>query len=124
MSSELISQLPADLFNPERLPARDENGMVLHPDCERIFSAFGEVDEGEAACKFIESLGYEITAIEMDQDPYADEKAVDRYFEQGESSCAFWSPSTPHGDGWVMVCIGDTDEGPTAWYIRREQEEA
>lgn len=99
----------AELFAADKLPARDENGWCTHPDLP-------EWDESESGADVLARIGYEGDWVFMDGD--ADEKLVDAYFEDGEPSCAAWTPTKPEGDGWLLVGIWDTEDGPVALFVR------
>lgn len=47
-----------------------------------------------------------------------DEVLFERYFDEGTSLVAQWEPQPPQGEGWVLLEIFDTEEGPTAMYVR------
>jgi hypothetical protein len=111
--------LPEDLFAVSRLPARDNNGFLFHPDLELIDKVVydGEIfDEGEACFKYIQKLGYEHACIQLEYD--ASDEISARYFESGNPNCSDWEPSKPEGEGWMLAWITDTEDGPVAVYLR------
>jgi hypothetical protein len=120
MNEALKASLPQDLFNPERMPARDGTGMCWHPDYDLIYNGLGVDDEGEAAWKFLQEMGYEYAAYYMENDIEPDE--YDRYCEDDGRSFAFWQPSKPEGDGWLMLGMCVIEDGPCVWYLRLAQE--
>lgn len=116
MNEALKASLPPDLFNPERLPARDEAGRCWHPDYDLIYNGLGVDDEGEATWEFLKGMGYEYAAFYMEHDIEPDE--FDRYANGDQSSFAFWVPSKPEGDDWVMLALCEAEDGPCVWYVR------
>jgi hypothetical protein len=112
MTADILQKLPADLFNPVRLPKRDEYGYVSHPDADLIFELLGVDDEGEAAWKYIVGLGYDHCAVALDDDDLLEEYAIDL-------GCTDWEPEKPEGDGWVLAWITDSEDGPVAVYLRK-----
>jgi len=123
MSAELLALLPADLFNPARLLPRDEDGFTFHPDLEAIIAGLGVGDEGEACDQFIKDMGYEACNIYFEEG--VGDEIADRYFF-GEKKDALrnWQPSTPKGEGWLLLCIIDSEDGPVACYARLNPEGA
>jgi hypothetical protein len=111
MSETLKASLPQDLFSADRLPARDENGMVWHPDYDLIYNGLGVDDEGHAAWQFMKDMGLEFSCDEMDGDLY-DQHEQD--IEDG--SLSFWNPETP--EGWLLLGIYAGEDGPVVWFVR------
>ncbi|HEY1999721.1 hypothetical protein [Paraburkholderia sp.] len=91
---------------------RDEDGWLTHPD-------FPICDEDVRADKFLDAFGIESHFVGMDGD--ADQAFVDRYFEEGESDCTPWTPTPPNGEGWMLLEIYPTEDGPYALFARRAQ---
>lgn len=119
MNDDIIAKLPTDLFSYARLPERDDDGLVCHPDIDLIHELVGVDDEGEATSKFIEALGYKSSHVQMEIDA---PDLADRYFEEESTDCSQWTPSKPDGEGWLLVCIVDTEDGPVACYVRKGEE--
>jgi hypothetical protein len=123
MSHDLVKQLPQDMFNPDRLPERDDSGMCFHPDYDLVYDGLGIDDEGEAASRFMrEYLGLEFCCICIEDDFQAN-PGLEEQYERHDDSCAFWAPSKPEGEGWVLASIYIGEDGPEAWYARRKHEE-
>lgn len=95
---------------------RDENGYWTHP-------ALPEFDEGDSAkCKeWQKAQGLEISHVCLESEDL-DHAAYVAYFENEESTCAQWEPPRPEGEGWFMLAIDDTEDGPTCWWARRTPE--
>lgn len=90
-----------------RALARDEMGCGDHP-------AIPVLEEGMKPTQFFEALGIELVGAmaesEMDTDAYdAMVEAVDYNV---------WTPAAPDGEGWALVAIFDTEDGPAAWWMR------
>ena len=119
MNHELVlpDEMLADLFNPERMPAR-KDGWVSHPDADFIYDQLGIDDEGEAAWQYIKNLGYEYCTVLLDDDfPVL----AEAYFLGGSNDCSAWIPTAPKGKGWFLAWITDSEEGPAAVYVRRAE---
>jgi len=95
-----------------RVIVRDEDGYLTHPD-------FPICDEGTHAGKFLDAFGIEAKFVAMESD---DPAAADRYFEAGEAHCSYWMPTAPEGDGWLLLEIYETEDGPCALYGRDRYE--
>lgn len=91
-----------------RALVRDDMGCGYHP-------ALPTLDEGMNPKQFFEALGIQLAGSmadgEMDMDAY------DAMVEATDYNV--WTPETPAGDGWVLVAIFDTEDGPAAWWIRQ-----
>jgi hypothetical protein len=114
MSQLWISSLPLDLFSPDRLPARDENGMCWHPDYDLIYNGLGVDDEGEAAAAFLKDMGFKFCCATPD----------DEFLQQHDNdgdSIEYWNPDPPE-EGLLLLSIDIGEDGPIAWYVWREQE--
>ncbi len=90
---------------------RDEQGCFSHP-------ALPLTDEDVSARKFLSAFGIESAFVGMEDD-CNDEALLESVGDGG--SCAAWSPSTPSGDGWLLLAIYDTEEGPHALFARPAQ---
>lgn len=97
---------------PEALLApagpRDDDGHVWHP-------ALPILDEGCSLILLLEALGFMTAIVRMESD-CEDDDLLDRVAE-GES-CLAWTPTPPTGDGWNLVLIEETEDGPLAAFIR------
>jgi hypothetical protein len=115
MSETLKASLPLDLFNPVRMPPRDENGMCWHPDYDLIYNGLGIDDEGEATASLMNELGFKFCFTTPD------DELLDQHGYGGDS-IEFWTPECPE-NGWLLFSIDIGEDGPIAWYVRREQVE-
>lgn len=91
-----------------RVVERTSDGWLYHPD-------YPTCDEGTRADKLLEAFGIEPAFVAMESD-YPD--FADRWHEEGLSDCSEWSPTPPTGDGWVLLEIYDTEDGPYAMFGR------
>jgi hypothetical protein len=109
----ILEGLREKLLAPREI-VRDEDGWLAHPD-------YPICDEDVRADKFLDAFGIESSFVAMDGD--ADQAFVDRYFEDDESNCTPWTPTPPEGEGWMLLEIYDTEDGPYAMFARRKVEE-
>lgn len=86
---------------------RDEMGMGDHPDLPWL-------DEGMKPRSFFAALRMELahTSAEDQLDDEALEAMGDLV------NWADWQPTPPQGDGWKLVSIFDTEDGPVSWWLR------
>lgn len=97
-------------FEAARLPARDEDGHIYHPDMDGI--GFDEFDMGPQ----LRALGWCSTTVSFESDSTDEQK--DRYSDSNSPDCSFWAPTSPDGVGWLMAAIYDTEDGPVALFVR------
>jgi hypothetical protein len=77
-------------------------------------------DEGVRYDDLMAVFGIETAFVSLDSQ---DDALADRYFKEA-ASIAEWSPTPPAGDGWVLLEIYDTEEGPYALFGRPMSSEA
>lgn len=111
MSEHLIQEAPVE---------RDGNGWWWHPG----LAEFGDPDDGEAYLEAFEAWIAEqrlqVCSVEMEADPSA---PADHPYWQDECHCLGWEPTPPEPrDGWFVLCIADTENGPCCWWARRVEE--
>lgn len=113
------------LLAAERMPARDEDGSVVHPDLELLMvdPPVGD-DEQYIDADKVREAGYEAAYVTMDAQLAEEHPAYHRYFELGHGDFSGWEPEPPAGDGWRMVAAYDTDDGPAAMFVRPLQDAA
>jgi hypothetical protein len=109
-----------DLFDPSRLPPRDEYGMTFHPDLEDERWEHPDLGEEYLSAEAILEAGFESRQVMFEYDAPA--ALRDRYYEDGDTGVAEWEPSRPDGDGWVLVGIWDSEDSPCAMFVRRTPE--
>jgi hypothetical protein len=89
---------------------RDEAGFWYHPDIPE----FEEGQEREYRAWLAEQLlETRFMFLEYEHPAYV------RYFEEGDPDCSDWNPQPPDGEGWWLLAIGDTEDGPVATWARR-----
>ncbi|ERJ35899.1 hypothetical protein L810_1156 [Burkholderia sp. AU4i] len=98
-----------------RAIVRDQDGMLSHP-------AVPYLDEDVNYETFFAAFGIEAAFIHMEND--VDGDTYDRYFASNNANCSFWTPSAPTGDGWLLIEIYDTEDGPVALYVREKKSES
>lgn len=89
---------------------RDEDGWFTHP--QYFTEPEWEDPEGmaqEQFNKYISERGIETATTSLECD---DADANERYCEDGQVDCSGWEPSKPSGDGWFVLSIHDTEDGP------------
>ncbi|VWB69817.1 hypothetical protein [Burkholderia lata] len=102
------------IFTP-RTVARDQDGMLSHP-------AVPYLDEDVNYETFFAAFGIEAAFIHMENDVDCD--TYDQYFASNSANCSAWTPSAPAGDGWLLLEIYDTEDGPVALYVREKKRES
>lgn len=102
-----LENLAEDLMQPTG--PRDEYGHCDHP----ALPIFGEDTD---VSQVLEAIGVEARVIYMESD-CRDQALIDRAFEDGD--CSDWTPATPAGDGWNLLEIFCTEDGPHALFVRR-----
>lgn len=96
------------LFDPARLPPPDDEGWFSHPDLGPLFGD-DEITQDEAATR-LEKRGWESC--------YVDGADVATDEETGEYTGLPWEPERPQGEGWLLVSVFDTEDGPYALFVR------
>jgi len=102
-----LEGLRAKLLTPRNI-VRDENGWLWHPD-------YPVCDEGTRADRFLEAFGIETAFVGMESDA---PELAERWHEEGLTDCSEWTPTPPAGDGWLLLEIYDTEDGPYALFGR------
>ena len=96
---------------------RDDMGFWTHPDLPVY-------EEGDTPKETVEQwsrrVGIEIHRVDAEDD--MDEEAFEAVCDGG--GCLSWEPSKPAGDGWHLIAIKDTEDGPMAWWARPVKEAA
>jgi len=92
---------------------RNKDGIGFHP-------ALPDFDEGVKSSDFFAALGIELKGgmaeNEMDSDAY-EAMTGNGLTDDGDSYNA-WTPKRPEGDGWNLVAVFDTEDGPACWWMR------
>lgn len=87
---------------------RDENGFWCH-------SALASLQEGDRIDKHPDLMDSECAFIDMESN--ASDELNDRYVD-GKAGAEEWTPTPPDGEGWVLLAIYDTEDGPYACFAR------
>ncbi|EZP56355.1 hypothetical protein [Delftia sp. RIT313] len=90
-----------------RAPERDEMGFGNHPELPSL-------DEGMMPRSFFAALGLELAHTRAEDQ--LDGDALEAMSEA--VNWTGWTPTPPPGDGWKLVSIFDTEDGPAAWWLR------
>lgn len=109
-----LEDLRVKLLAPRTIE-RDENGHLAHPDIPIC-------DEGVRYDDMLAVFGIEAAFVSMESDVMPD--IMDRYFDSNSPDCSFWTPTPPEGDGWMLLEIYDTEDGPYAIFGRAMSPEA
>jgi len=115
----MIAVVADRIFDPDRMPPRDEDGWVYHPDLDNMVVDGEDGDELPLDPKKLTAAGFEDFLVLLDGDVDESHPAFDEYFtEQG--GCSKWEPTVPPAAGWQLVAIYDTDSGngPVAMFVR------
>ncbi|WP_213993815.1 hypothetical protein [Sodalis sp. dw_96] len=96
-------------------PQRDENGWWSHPDY------IPDLEEDALRVEFdvwLEVNGVECVArlMEDDLEPGSPEAVA---WESLDCDCSAWNPKPPEGTGWFLVSVHDTEDGPSAVWLRK-----
>lgn len=100
---------------------RDENGNWWHPGLP-TFAGTDESTETSPEWKdWLKEQGLIATRRDL-EDEDESHPVYQSYFEAADPDGNFsaWEPTPPEGDGWFLLAIGDTEDGPQAWFVRRE----
>lgn len=96
---------------------RDNDGWWTHPDMP-------EVETSEQFNAWQEQQGFQLCIVMLDGDNgEGSEEVYKTYFDGAVADCSAWQPSKPDGDGWFIVSIHDTEDGPACIWIRHPTEE-
>ncbi|GAA5785096.1 hypothetical protein YWS52_14160 [Chitiniphilus shinanonensis] len=89
---------------------RDQHGLWTHP----LYPEFEEDITTEALAQILADAGvHRIHVFAMDCDVEQEHPAMQAYLA-GDIDCTTWEPTTPAGDGWFLLSIHDTEDGPVA----------
>lgn len=97
-------------------PVRNAKGYWTH-------SQYPTFEEGVASAEIASALNAAgVTSwafTEMQHDLDLDHPAYVRYFDDGEADIHDWNPTPPEGEGWFLLSIHDTEDGPVAVFGSR-----
>ncbi|MFJ2362521.1 hypothetical protein ACIPIN_02175 [Pseudomonas sp. NPDC087697] len=92
---------------------RDNCGNWTHPD----LPVWGEGESGETINAWFAAQGMERKPIMLEGDLSADD--YDKWAAKGDYDAEGWEPTKPDGEGWFILSIHDTDDGPVCWWARK-----
>lgn len=96
------------MFEVTRLPAPDDMGFFYHPD----IPGEEETDNVRQMCL---DLGFNTAAVAMEYDA---PELFDAWCEDEDMTAPLrWTPTSPAGDGWILVAKYDTEDGPYAMFV-------
>ncbi len=98
------------LLTPREI-VRDEDGLLVNP-------ALPILDESDDVRMFLAAFGVECCTVSMESD--CDDEALRDAVWAGEKGCGEWTPTPPDGEGWILSDIYDTEDGPSALFIRQK----
>lgn len=96
------------MYGPEEIK-RDQDGHYLH-------SAIADLEEDTFISKHPASEGMEYKFLAFEDD--ASEEVIKQYFDAGGPDLSSWNPTPPTGEGWFLVAIYDTEDGPSSAFAR------
>lgn len=100
-------------WDPMAAMPRDEHGYWLHP-----LINWAVVPEEADAGPYLRSLGLRLAVVSMYEDA---PELFDRYGETGDPNISEWTP-VPPDDGWILLAIYDTEDGPHACWAKARSE--
>ena len=96
------------LYASDRTPNRDEYGCFYHPDIPSW-----DDEREESIAPLLKAQGFDLQCVTGDFSDEAMEEGGERYWQEMRS----WNPE-PNGDGWRLVAIYDTEDGPYAMFVK------
>ncbi len=96
------------LYAPERAPNRDEYGCFYHPDIPSW-----DDEREESIAPLLKAQGFDLQCVPGDFSYEAMEEGGERYWQEMRE----WNPE-PEGDGWRLVAIYDTEDGPYSMFVK------
>lgn len=99
---------------------RNEDGYFSHPAVREFWDV---TMDGAEYCKPSEWKDFEArngieTAYDRLEDYPIDHPARVAYFDNDDGNVTGWEPTPPPGDGWFLITIGDSEDGPFATFAR------
>ena len=108
------------LIQPAAIERSNANlGFWTHPDFFEPANGNEYPAPGEFEA-WAEAQGVEVYTLSLDADPSACD--IQAAYEEGNADVSHWEPKPPRGtDGWFLVSIHDTEDGPYSVWLRRTQ---
>lgn len=101
------------LYDPA-LIQRSDDGQFWHPDLPFPEGAENSGDEYVDITGALQEQGFNYTMVEAPEDVVGDNLGDDAFWARLRA----WEPELPEGDGWLLACIADGENGPAAWFVR------
>lgn len=99
------------LYDPAKLPERNaQYGDTYHPD----LPSWPEFGREESIAPLLTIQGFDLATVEGEFSEEALETGDHRYWQELRD----WQPQPPAGDGWRLVVVCETEDGPVAWFVR------
>lgn len=123
-SHEVLEWLPFDILAQELtrrgIPLPVVMGVPVVRDAEGHWShphfPFGAAQDEMPLIPVARGLGLEMDGILMD-----DTNTRDEVMERcRDGNCSEWEPEPPEGEGWFLVAIHETEDGPAAMWARQD----
>lgn len=92
---------------------RDERGWAWHPAVP-----WDSLPEDTDLSPRFQAWGYELHWCLMQYELEEDEEPLRSYLD-GEPNISAWVPQRPSGDGWLLLVLHDSEDGPVAVFARR-----
>lgn len=99
---------------------RNEDGYFLHPAVSHFWNvemAGYEHCTREQWQAFEKRNGIETAYDQLEHYPL-DHPVYVSYFDNEDTDISAWQPTPPPGDGWFLITIGDSEDGPYATFAR------
>mgnify|MGYP001603933555 CR=1 FL=1 len=101
-------------MNGEKLPEPD--AIVSYPDGSFGAIMFHYAAEGSTAKDVAATHGFDLKTVDMHVDLDDDDPIAVAYSQGSPDAVRQWQP--PDLEGWRLVGKHDTEDGPTAFYIK------
>ncbi|MBC3922946.1 hypothetical protein H8S66_08725 [Pseudomonas lurida] len=103
--------MPEETVLIQPLPVeRDAYGYWTHP-------AWPSTEHELIPYAWFDSRGLEARELAFEYD--ASEEVQASWLAEGIADCAAWHPTNPHGEGWFIFSIHDTEDGPICVWVRQ-----
>lgn len=107
-----MSEVNMNLIQPAEV-VRYADGSWTHPD----FPQWDESTLLKTVNDWFEAQGLERGVVFFEYDVPQD--LLNAWLENGHAPLAKWEPTKPEGEGWFMLSIHDTEDGPVCIWARR-----
>lgn len=105
------------MMKPEELPPPET--LIEYEDGSCAALMFHYASEGDNVRAIAFDHDFEVRLLAMEDDPAA-EDLQEQYEAGAHDICKRWTPPVP--DGWLLGAKTDSENGPTAWFIRKTRQ--